>query len=90
MGKAFTGLADDESALFYNAAGIAYIQGQSGGLSGVYRDYSWSYTSFSETLSPNYSERGFSLFFLRGGIGISFSLMGEGWWEEITFIRFVP
>ena len=83
VGKAFTGLADDQSALFYNAAGIAYIQGQSAGLSGVYRDYSWGYTNLTGTWSPSYSERGLSFFYLRGGIGVSFSIMGEGLWEKI-------
>ncbi len=85
MGKAFTGLADDGSAIFYNPAGIAYVQGRSAGLSGVYQDYSWGYTNTALTWSPNYSERGFSAYYLQKGLGISFSLMGEGWWEEITF-----
>ena len=85
MGKAFTGLADDESAMFYNAAGLAYVERRSAGLSGIYQDYSWNYTSLSSTISPSYSERGFSAYYLQKGLGISFSLMGEGWWEETTF-----
>ncbi len=85
MGNAFTGLADDESAIFYNAAGLAYIQGQQVGVSGLYQDYSWDYTSTSSIISPNQSERGFSLFYLREGLAVSFSLMGEGWWDEMTF-----
>ncbi len=52
MGKAFTGLSDDESAIYYNPAGLAYVDQRSEGLSGVYQDYSWSYTSLSSTLSP--------------------------------------
>ncbi len=87
MGKAFTGLSDDESAIYYNPAGLAYVDQRSEGLSGVYQDYSWSYTSLSSTLSPKYSERGVSAYYLEKSLAISISLMGEGWWEEMTFVR---
>jgi hypothetical protein len=87
MGKAFTALADDESAMFYNAAGLAYLEGQRAGISGVYMGYEWEATIIDHIMTAKYGERGFSLFYLRKSIAVSFSLMGEGWWDEITFRR---
>jgi len=84
LGKAFVGLADDENALCYNPAGLAQIRDQKLSISGIYQYYSWESTSPSLYFTVSYIEHGLSLAYIRQGIGISFNILGRGWWDEIT------
>jgi len=83
-GKAFVGLADDENALCYNPAGLTQIREQKMSISGIYQYYSWESTSPYLYFTLSYIERGLSLAYIRQGMGISFNLLGRGWWDKIT------
>lgn len=85
LGKAYVGLANDENALFYNPAGLTQVREQKISISGTIQTYSWEYELFSTTLRPNYSKRGLSAAYIRRGIGISFTILGHGWWDKLTF-----
>jgi hypothetical protein len=84
LGRAFIGSADDENALFYNSAGLTQVQFRKITLSGIYQYYSWEYEiSLLSGINPNYSERGFSLSYIMKSFGISYTLMGNGWWDNL-------
>ena len=80
LGKAFTGLADDENALFYNPAGLTRIDVRAISLSGYIQQYSWEVAIFN--MAPNFTDRGFTLSYVQNSFGISYSLTGKGWWES--------
>ena len=80
LGKAFTGLADDENALFYNPAGLTRIEGRTISLSAYIQQYSWEVTSFN--MAPNFTDRGFTVSYVQKNFGISYSMTGKGWWES--------
>ena len=80
MGKAFTGLADDENALFYNPAGLTRIDGRTISLSGYIQQYSWEVTIFN--MAPNFTDRGYSVSYVQHRFGFSYSMTGKGWWES--------
>ncbi len=81
MGKAFSALADDENALFYNPAGLTRIEGRTISLSGYIQQYSWEVTSFN--MAPNFTDRGFTVSCVQHRFGISYSQTGKGWWDHI-------
>jgi len=85
MGKAFTGLADDENALFYNPAGLTQIEGRTISLSGYIQQYSWELTEWplEGLMAPNFTDRGFTVSYVQHRFGISFSQTGKGWWDNI-------
>ena len=84
MGKAFTGLADDENALFYNPAGLTRIDGRTIALSGYIQQYSWELMVWGlEGWAPNFTDRGFTISYVQNRFGISFSQTGKGWWDNI-------
>ena len=80
LGKAFTGLADDENALFYNPAGLTRIDGRTISLSGYIQQYSWEVTIFN--MAPNFTDRGYSVSYVQHRFGFSYSMTGKGWWES--------
>jgi hypothetical protein len=83
MGKAFSALADDENALFYNPAGLTQINGRTISLSGYIQQYSWEATlSLFEGWAPNFTDRGFTVAYAQHRFGISYSMTGKGWWES--------
>ncbi len=84
LGRAFVGLADDENALFYNPSGLTRVQIRKIAVSGIYQYYSWEIDiSLLEGINPNFSEKGFSLSYIMKSIGISYTIMGNGWWDDI-------
>lgn len=86
LGKAFTGLANDENALFYNPAGLTRIDGRRVTLSGYIQQYSWESTTVGlKGLAPNFTDRGFTLSYVQHRFGISYSLTGKGWWDHVSF-----
>ncbi len=86
MGKAFTALADDENALFYNPAGLTRIEGQRIVLSGYIQQYAWEATIEQlEGWAPNFTDRGYTVSYTRQRFGISYSMTGKGRWESIDF-----
>ncbi len=83
MGKAFTGLADDENALFYNPAGLTQIEGHRISLSGYIQQYAWEITmELLEGWAPNFTDRGYTVSYAKHRFGISYSMTGKGWWES--------
>jgi long-subunit fatty acid transport protein len=88
MGKAFTGMADDENALFYNPAGLTQIKGHTISLSGYIQQYSWDVnTIYLEPHSANFTDRGFTASYVQHRFGISYSLTGKGLWDHLEFGR---
>ena len=91
LGKAFSALADDENALFYNPAGLTRMEGHRISLSGYIQQYSWTFDEQAiEGINPNFTDRGFTVSYVQNRFGISFSMTGKGWWDHIDFGRWMP
>lgn len=73
LGGAYTGLATDASALFYNPAGLTQIGGSIASLSGSYQSYRW------EGTPGRFDQYGGSILWAKpnAGIGVSLSKRGD-------------
>jgi len=72
LGGAYTGLARDASALFYNPAGLAQLRLSIASLSGSYQSYRWSGTP------DRFDQYGGTLFLAKQNAGFGVSLMKRG------------
>jgi hypothetical protein len=72
LGGAYTGLARDASALFYNPAGLAQLRMSIASLSGSYQSYRWSGTP------GRLDQYGGTLLLAKQNAGIGVSLMKRG------------
>jgi hypothetical protein len=85
MGKAFTAMAGDENAVFYNPAGLARFEGQRLSVSGYIQQYSWHLIYAPvDGFNPNFTDRGLLAGYARRGFGVFYSVTGRGWWENVT------
>ena len=78
MGGAFTGLADDESALYYNPAGIVLLEGKRFVLEylNYFADLQSGFIGFSKPVSPKVAI-GFSLDYLNYGDFVNTDINGN-------------
>ena len=72
LGGAYTGLARDASALFYNPAGLAQLRMSIASLSGSYQSYRWSGTP------GRFNQYGGTLLLAKQNAGIGVNLMKRG------------
>jgi hypothetical protein len=85
LGRAFTGLVDDENSLFYNPAGLARFDGGRVSLSGYIQQYSWqSSAQILGGIQPNFTDRGLNVSYVQNRFGLSYSTTGKGWWDEVS------